>query len=73
MPIQHISSNYENTFEHINALIEANECNQQVTLWLTTDIQASYNHEFAHMNIVIDNNIRSQYNIWSQYTIYPSR
>ena len=57
-PIKSLPLKYQNIFASTDELIQVHECNSIVNNQLKEDRKQVYNHEFARMNAVIEDNIK---------------
>ena len=59
--INSLPRHYQNIFANMDKLIEVHECNNIVDEQLKNDRKKLYDHEFARMNTVIDDNMPDQF------------
>ena len=62
-PVKSLPPKYQNIFASMDELIQVHECNSIVDNQLKEDRKQVYNHEFARMNALIDDNIQNQFSI----------
>ena len=65
-PVKSLPPKYQNIFASMDELIQVHECNSIVDNQLKEDRKQVYNHEFARMNAVIDDNIKINFQYHNQ-------